>query len=440
MVIAVAAAALVGGLAAPASAQTGDATSGAQVGGSGSTPRIECGWALNDADHDWRNGMQYGNDDSPQTNPGLPCQATTNPQGEATMPNPFTTPMIHVKPNAHDQPTQAYVELWGGVTSSVATPIVYWDVFHPGSAGDGTGSFKVQIDGTKYADSSTPARCDGPAGMWVAADASNPSVSTGQMSREAASNMINECKFQQKKLFYGAFGISKHQPWGLYRIVLHAANPGGGEVTLTYYIYVLPFINLEKDFVNVDFGGVLPNQHSWQVGPGGDFIWNGTNDALNQATSVRNTGNAGAGLGAQFTSLCLATAPTGPTGCTDDKRIDHFDMKYGVVLNGMQTIGDVSLATSIPSNLASSAKPAPFGDLVDFDNHRDRTLCPNDIGKIEFSIWTENIQAGNYSGLIRLVARGNAICSTDRGEPYPRNNTGVYVMPPTPTSNSHWPG
>jgi hypothetical protein len=429
--LAIAAAALVGGLASPAAAQ--DATSGATVGGGGGTPIIECGWALNDTDHNWTSTpkMQYGQDDS-ALNPGAPCVASGD---VATMPDgSAANPMIHVLPNPDDNPSQAFVELWGAVTSSVASPIVYWDVFHPGAANDGSGSFKVQIDGTKFASSSTPDNCYGPQNSGAAGPMWSAAVATGQVTSQAAANMIAECRFQTKKLFYGAFGISKHQPYGIYKIVMHAANPGGGEDTLTYYIQVLPFINLVKDFTNVDFGSVLPNSHSWQLAPGGDFVFGPT------GTSVKNLGNQGAGLGVQFTSMCLTSTPVGPTGCTDDKRIDHFDVKFGTAIANLQSIGDVSLATSIPSDLSSSAKPAPFGAQVNFDNDRFRTLCPNDIGKIEFSIWTENIQAGTYQGAIRVVAWYNAAnrCATDVGEPYPVNNTGSDTMPPTPTSNTHW--
>jgi hypothetical protein len=133
------------------------------------------------------------------------------------------------------------------------------------------------------------------------------------------------------------------------------------------------------------------------------------------------------GLGVQFASMCLTTAAS----CTDDKRIDHFDAKFGKTLAGLQTMGATDLATSLTSDLLSTAKPAPLGTEYDFDNDLQRTLCPNDPGKIEFSIWTENIQAGTYDSPqgIHLVARRNAICPTDNGIPY---NAG-----PTPTSNTH---
>ena len=393
-----------------------DAGTAAAVGGGANTPVIECGWALNDTDHNWSSTpekMQYGQDDDAVANPSFPCQS--DGAGAAIMADNLTAPLIHVKPNAHDEPTQAYVELWGAVTSSnPAGTIVYFDVFHP------DGSFKVQVDATRYASSTTPALCAGPSGMFTAAQA------TGQLTSQAITDIQNECQFQQKALWYGAFGISKHQPYGLYKIVMHAANAGGAETTLTYYINVQSFYQLEKDFTTINFGNISANSHFWQPTQG-DFTWDGTDSSTNQKTSVRNTGNAGIGLNVRFSSLCLTTAAS----CTDDKRIDHFDAKFGKVISGMQSMGDATLATSLASNLASTAKPAPFGDYYAFDGNINRVLCPNDVAKIEFSLWTENIQAGSYSAPngIGLQARPEPICPTDRGAPY---NAGA-----TPTSNTH---
>ena len=90
---------------------------------------------------------------------------------------------------------------------------------------------------------------------------------------------------------------------------------------------------------------------------------------------------------------------------------------------------------------AEPAKPAPFGPETQFDLDYKRTLCPNDVGKIEFSIWTENIQAGHYSSAngIQLIARPNPICATDRDSVYVANRGfPQFGDPATPTSNTHW--
>ena len=405
----------------PAGATTtpsGDAGTAASVGGGANTPVIECGWALNDADHNWNatgEKMQYGQDDDPVANPGAPC--ASDGAGGATMADNVKVPVIHVKPNAHDDPTQAFVELWGAVTSSnPAGTIVYFDVYHP------DGSLKVQVDATRYANSATPGLCAGPTGMFDAAKA------TGQLTTDAISNIQSECAFQQKGLWYGAFGISKHQPYGLYRIVMHAANAGGAETTLTYYLQVQSFYQLEKDFTTINFGTTSPNSHFWQPTQG-DFTFDGVDNPSNQKSSVRNTGNAGIGLNVRFSSLCLTTAAS----CTDDKRIDHFDAKFGKVISGMQSLGDTSLASALTSDLTSSKLPAPYGPWYQFDANINRVLCPNDVAKIEFSVWTENIQGGSYTAPNGngLMARPEpaAGCPTDVGAP--------YNAPPTPTSNTH---
>ena len=93
----------------------------------------------------------------------------------------------------------------------------------------------MQVDATRYASSANPTACnDAP----VTTPALAAAVSTGQMTSAARANIIAECQSQQKGLWFGAFGISKHQPYGRYKIVMHAAIAGGGESTLEYYIEV----------------------------------------------------------------------------------------------------------------------------------------------------------------------------------------------------------
>ncbi len=413
-----------GVLATPALADN-QATTGATVGTSTSPPTIDCGWALNDFNHNWADYQQYGQDDAPSAGAGSPCVDDGTLAAKMTA-NPYLPKVIDIKPNAHDEPTQAYVELWGAVTSNNQNPIVYFDVYHP----DGT--LKKQVDARKYASSLNPDACAGPTGMFAATQA------TGQATADAVAVIIDHCKFQQKSLWYGAFGISKHQPSGLYKIVLHAASAGGAEATQTFYINVIPFMNLEKDFTSVTFGNVGPNSHYTQLGTG-NFFFEGKDLAGNQYTSVRNTGNTGVGLGVKFASMCLSTAAS----CTNDKRIDHFDVKFGVgSLPNLLSLGSVDLATSLESHLYSDLKPAPLGPQHDFPLDFERTLCPNDVGKIEFSIWTENIQGGIYSADpagIQLVARPNPICLTDNGSVYPANRgLPQFGNPPTPVSNTHW--
>ncbi len=314
-----------------------DVDTSATVGsGGGTAPTIQCAWALNDANHNWTDSMQYGNDDDAPDGPNAPagntdaapCVASGVAAAQATN----WTDVIEVKPNAHDQPTLAYVELWAAVSSnSPSSTIVRWDVFHPDD------SPKVQVDGTRY--TTDPTRCTGPAGMFGAA------VTTSQMTTGARDNIIAECSNQQKNYWYGAFPISKHQPYGSYRIEVTASIAGGAETTLTYYITVMPFYQLEKDFTTVDFGSVSVNNHYWQV-TAGDFAF------ASGGPTVRNTGNAGIGLDVSFDPLCKA----GVTSCSDLKRIDLFDALFGArSLSNVQYIGTnpdgtPNIALGLPGN------------------------------------------------------------------------------------------
>lgn len=408
-------------VAAPTALAQSDVDTSANVGGGSAAPIIECSWALNDSNHNWTDFMNYGLDDAPSNVAGFPCIAA----GDAATQADGAFPTIQVRPNASDLPTEAYVELWAAVDSNnPAATIVYFDVDHP----DGTQ--KTQVEATLYASSSQPANCEGPAGMFDAA------AGNGLITAQARSNIVAECKFQQKGLYYAAFGISKHQPHGKYNIEVHAATAGGQESILNYGIEVLSFYQLEKDFTEIGFGAVTANSHFWQDGAG-NFVWDGVDNATNTASTVRNTGNAGVGLSVRFSSMCLVgTANPSTTGCTDAKRIDHFDAKFGArEISNMQAIGSTNIATSLTSNLGSTANPAPPGAWYNFDDTLGRVLCPNDTGKVEFSIWTEGIQVGEYRapGGIGLMARPVPLCPTDNGSAYLFNGyTGV-----TPISNSH---
>ena len=372
--------------------------------------------------------MNYGQDDNPDATPFLPCRGTGTAaqSGAAEMTSDASTILVHVKPNAHDEPSEKYVELWGAVKSNNPGVRVYFDVYHP------DGFLKKQVDATKYASQETPAlkaRCVGPAGMYNAAQA------TGQLDARAVANMTRECQYESKLLFYGAFGISKHQPWGKYTIVMSAFNPDGKTVTKTFAIWVMPFMNLEKDFTTVDFGVIRSSDHFNQT-TDGDFVF-----GADTGSSIRNTGNQGMAIGLRFSSLCLV----GAASCTNDKRIDKFDAKFGVGIADNLEYKGVPLANAMESDTASDALPAPYGPQYNFDDTFARTLCPNDVGKIEFSIYTETIQTGTYASEngIQIVARDNKAlkrCPTDNGSPYIANRgLPLFVYPDTPVSAKHWP-
>lgn len=417
---------LCGASIAAAGPDPGDVDTSATVGSSsGTPPTIQCAWALNDVDHNWASAppMNYGNDDDAPDGPNPPAgnsdPAPCVASGSAAAQAPGWSDMIEVKPNAHDLPTFAYVELWAAVSSnSPSSTIVRWDVYHP------DGSFKVQVDGTRY--TTDPSRCGGPSGMFSAA------IATGQMTSAAQANIQAECTGQQKNYWYGAFPISKHQPWGDYHIVLTASIAGGAAATFDYYITVMKFYQLEADFSSIAFGSVGVNSHYWQT-PAGDFVWGPT------GSTVRNTGNAGIGLDVSFDPLCLTGAPS----CTDLKRIDKFDALFAardlanVQYMGTNPDGTPNLALALDGNTnptgtvvpnAPDTSPATW---YSFDNHLKRTLCPNDVGKVQFSIYTESIEAGTYNGELFLRGRLNPACPTDNGGP--------YNAAPTVAVTGYWP-
>jgi hypothetical protein len=397
----------------------------ANAGGDGvTTPIIECTWALNDVNHDWTDFQQYGNDDDHPDGPDAPTGVTDNTpcaaDGARAKQADGWTDLIAVLPNASDLPTQAYVELWAAVDSNnTAGTIVRWDVYHP------DGSPKVQVDGTRY--STSTELCTGPTGMFAAA------IANGIISTTARNNIQRECETQHKNLWYGAFPISKHQPWGSYTVTLTASLSGGGSVTRTFSIDVISFYQLEKDFEAPDFGSIQSNNHYWQTVQG-DF------DFGTGGPTVRNTGNAGIGLDVSFDPLCKQGVPF----CSDVKRIDKFDAHFGArAPENLQYLGTAGPFDSTPDiNQALLGNTNPTGTVVEngpdnqppnwysFDNELARTLCPNDTGKFEASIYVELIENGTYAGELFLRGRRNPVCPTDLGAP--------YNAPPSVPVNGYW--
>ncbi|MBA4181026.1 MAG: hypothetical protein C0506_10600 [Anaerolinea sp.] len=346
---------------------------GATVTGTGVAPTIECKWELPDVDDNAANGMQYGNDDNPAVNPGFPCARPT-PGSKPTMANGVTN-MIEVLPNAHDLPTEKMVELWAAVDhpfgiSNISD--VYWKIYHP------DGSFKVQVHGVREA-------CVGPTGMFAAANA------TGQITNDAINDtnngIVSLCQQGVKAIYSASFLISKHQPSGAYKVELHAVS-SGNETVLTNYIDVIPFYNLVTDFSSVDFGTIVPGLTGVVAGD------------LDMTTPLRptiqNTGNSGMGIGVLFTKM-IQQGVAGP------KEIDQFDAKFGRTPSTLETLD-----------------PIPAGVRADFDGLPARVLCPNRIGKIDFSVHPPStLPAGVYAGTVTIIARSVPTCLTDRGSVSP---------------------
>lgn len=393
---------------------------------------IECSWALEDVDSDWTNKMTYKyqtfwGDSTPDKKPVVtPCQGRPPSQAAAG-----TTVHIDVLPNSHDLPTEQFVELWTAVDflsdpDSASNPLVVdWQVYHP----DGT--LKFQVPARRYNS------CSGPSGMFDAA------VATGQIARSSigepstldADTMLNLCTQGIKFLYYGAFPISKHQPWGEYTIVANADDQFGAD-TMTYKINVLPFYDLRADFTSVDWPVLTRGAHKRVIG---DFEL-----TTSARPTVVNRGNAGIGLEVEFGVMCLVGFES---QCgVDRKNIDQFDSAFGVRHDLLVAVGDEQARPNVVVGDQGATRKAA-GFRMNFKSggkvQPGQTLCPNDKGKVEFSLYTSSDQeTGTYKGGVTVygvpLGRGS-YCPTDNGSVYFGDfDYNKYVVDPSKISNTHW--
>ena len=403
---------------------------------------IECSWALEDVDSDWDSNPKmtykanaYWGDSTPNVKPNpAACDRETSP-GNGTPPSqsPIGQAIhIDVLPNSHDLPTEQYVELWSAVDTDVdpdstTNPLaVRWEVRHP----DGT--LKFQVIGTRYEG------CAGPVGMFSAAI-----QGTGQITQRALglpqdlslNTMTNLCQQGQKHLYYGAFPISKHQPWGTYKITAIAEDDFGDD-SMTYNINVLPFFDLRSDFSTVDFEGLSRNAHERVLG---DFLMN-----TPEYPTVVNRGNTGVTLELEYTRMCKVGFEL---QCDlASKNIDRFDAGFGVRHDLLVAVGDTQSRPGVVTGDQGS-NPKPDGFRFNFAYggaiNSGQQLCPNDRGKVEFSLYTDSIETGTYRGDVSVFAvdvpSANEYCPTDNGSVYfgdfPYNQ---YRIDPTLISNTHW--
>jgi hypothetical protein len=388
------------------------------------SPIIECAWALPDTNFNWadymngyRVGGVAGNDDAPNTKPQTsPC---INPEigkdgsrpAQADQLDIAKAPRhIQVTPNIDDKlngsPMLRWIELWAAVDSTAPGTVVHWKVYHP------DGSFKVQVDGSNYTPGSYQAPCDGPAGMFDMA------VATGQIDGPTVRNnsplvhdsLVDYCKQNEKDFYYGAFGLSKHQPYGTYKVEAVAVKPAnGGQSILTYYLDVLPIMSLAKDFQGLNF----PKMSAGQVYKiDGDTIWGGNKPTL------QNQGNQGMTIQMSYTNLCILVGVPAKRDCGESKRISYFDGGLGT------SIATVEHREPIPSDdddtKARTGPAESFINQIDTNfGPRYRTLCPNDLAKVDFSVHTPfTLQQGDYSGNVHLRVFASPECPTDRGSVY----------------------
>jgi hypothetical protein len=395
---------------------------------------IECSWALEDVDSDFRNGMDYyfggyAGDSTPGVRPEFePCYGNPPNQEQGIV-------HIDVWPNSHDEPTEQYVELWAAVdfignpNDPVNLLTVDWEVYHP------DGSLKFQVPGRNYAD------CYGPAGMFDAAiDTGQIEPSSIQSEEGFVTDTIQNLCFQGAKyLYYGAFPISKHQPYGEYTIVAKA-NDNYGSSQLEYRINVLPFYDLQTDFDSVNWPVLTRNSHRRVIG---DFLF-----STPDRPTVVNRGNAGIGIEVRLSDMCLAGFEA-QCYTVDTKRIDRFDSAFGVRHDVLVAVGDTQNRPNVVTGDQGS-DPIPGGEWMYFnvegDIQADQSLCPNDKGKVEFSLYTKPGQeAGDYNGTVSV--RAVPLMNTPDGSYCPTDNGSVYYgdffynqyeVNPGLISNTHW--
>jgi hypothetical protein len=446
-----------GGLLAPRAAlaqSTGggavlNATAVVGPGGSTTPPVIECAWALPDygSTQSWYDGMQYGQDDSTNVpGPAAPCKTptygVTSRPIQANQPTVGTAPIhVNVLPNRDDQPTQRYIELWMATDSTDLGTVAHWKVFHP----DGT--YKVQVEGTNYTQGSQASKCSGPSGMFTAA------VNTGQIEANTVANSTTAihdslqdfCKQNLKDFYYGSFGLSKHQPYGKYRIDATVIKPAnGGQAVLSYWIEVSELTYLAKDFNALDFGSSIQAGQTYNIA--GDTAWNPPGD--NTAPTLQSQGNVGITVEMAYTDLCLQVPATGGSvrDCGPGKQITRYDGGLGTSIDTVEHRDPVAhseieadiLASGFPFTSFLTAYDTTFGP-------RYRTMCPNDLAKVDFSMHTPGtLQSGMFAGKVHLKVVKSPLCPTDDGHVYgpPFNDPNVVLQGAwngiTPKDTGYW--
>ena len=367
---------------------------GADIGAGSGAPYIICKWELPDADRDFSNGMQYGDDDLPGVDAGFPCYGLDHDTLYEQRVN-----VIQVMANPEDFPTERFIELWTAVTGTANVgnvDSVYWDIYHP----DGT--LKVQEHGWLFdgPPQDLGAYFDAgeyvlvPGGMWHAA-----STETGQIAPDTAKDqlgLIARAVQNDLQLWNGGFLLSKHQPCGSY-LVQNYATYQGPTTMIENFIDVMCFVNLETDFETVQWGDITPG--------GTDWVYGDLNFGSGDHPTVLNTGSGGMALGIEFSHMAR---PDDPMGWDETaKRIEVFDAMFAIN-------PDFLYGFDIPAY-----QPMNFG------NAYHQVLCANETGKLDLSIHPPlGLPAGHYVGDLLLWGMGVG------GEGSPcLNDHGVWLPP-----------
>jgi hypothetical protein len=389
----------------------------AKVSGAGLAPIIECKWELPDMQSGDGTGspypdatFEYGTAASPHTHDDSPLVPTplhpcSLPDGTGTARMASgATGMMTITANPGDLPEERRFQMWMAVdhpTGIGSIDDVYWDIFHPAGPDPEDGSVKRQVHGIKV----PVADCGLLGSSTQAGTMFEAAHHTGQIAATAIDDehrgIVAMCQEQVKAIYYGEWTISKEQPCGRYRVVANAVANGVLAEPIENFFDAVCFISGELDFNSLDWGVLAPG--ATDVVPG-DTVWDPEDS---DRPTVRNVGNIGLEPAVTFEEMCSTTLPS-------PKCIIQFDVSFGRSPSVLQHID-----------------PIFAGDTVDFDNDRNRVLCADEMGKIDFSIHPPNtLPEDIYEGDVEITflpVRG--ICPTDDE---------VLELPPTtgPTTES----
>lgn len=392
------------------------------IGGAGANPVIECAWVLPDATTTAANPqtMQYGNDDNAAVPSPTPCTSDgTQPATQANVPGPPTPQQIHVhiNPNPENQPNTQLIELWGAVdppsgTASAWTGGAFWKVFHP------NGTLKVQVESTKVAPQGNggcgQAQGLSPtlASMLDAADTSTGAINTGQLSQNAVASIVALCQQNGKALYYGTFELHKEQACGNYRVEFNA-NGGAQNQVLNYWFNVPCIQQLQIDFSAVNWGNIVPGQTGQVLGDVVFSVPPCIAQSPGTCPTVKNVGNSGMGVQVDNSIMvqCSTTSagPCVPGSVPGAKEIIDFDACFGRTPSTIQCIdpapaAGVCAALTNANSIANGEDPNCRNRTFVFDTTRDRTLCANEVGKLDLSIHPVlGLPAGQYRGDVTVI-------------------------------------
>jgi hypothetical protein len=305
------------------------------------------------------------------------------------------------------------IELWAAVDPPGADlgdiQQVYWDVYHP----DGTKKAQVH-DTVGYgadvcrngytnflgAGEAIPFNPDsfgvaGPDTMMGAARG------TGQVSEDAVESIITSCAQQQKKLYQSHFTLSKHQPCGEYRVVVHAVPVIGPEDMLENYLDVLCFIHLDLDYQSVAWTNVNTSGVAYFEG---DFDM--------ETPGLPTAINAGSGALTVVVEFFPMESYEDLNGNPlSGKWIEDFDVSFGVSESSL-----TALRHTFGSDVIHTDQNAPTVGVSTLANGSNgTTLCTNEPGKFIYSLHTNGALPGKYAGELKVSAVPS--------DPYVCNNT-----------------